>query len=207
MTPHNPLLTSGPKCALYARVSTKDKDQETSNQTDPLESYAQSANWTIYHTYVDHETGTGARRRPQFDQMMRDASHGRFKVLLFWSLDRLSREGTHRTLDILRQLDSYGVLFRSYQEQYLDTLGPFREAVIGILAAVARLESQHISERVKAGMERAQSQGIHIGRKPAEIPEAELRKMVGNHWSLAEIARVFNVGRSTIHRRKKELGI
>jgi len=83
------------------------------------------------------------------------ASKRQFDVLLFWSLDRLSREGTVETLNHLQRLTSYGVHWRSFTEQYLDSTGIFREAVIGILAAVAKQERVRISERVQAGLARA----------------------------------------------------
>jgi DNA invertase Pin-like site-specific DNA recombinase len=74
-------------------------------------------------------------------------------VLLFWSLDRLRREGTVATLSHLQRLHQYGVGYRSYTEQYLDSTGIFKEAVIGILAAVAPQERIRLSERTVAGQE------------------------------------------------------
>jgi DNA invertase Pin-like site-specific DNA recombinase len=53
----------------------------------------------------------------------------------------------------------YGVHWRSSTEQYLDSTGIFRDAVIGILAAVAKQERIRISERVKAGSGARQEAG------------------------------------------------
>ena len=100
--------------------------------------------------------------------MFEAASRREFDVLLFWSLDRLSREGTVETLNHLQRLTSYGVHWRSFTEQYLDSTGIFREAVIGILAAVAKQERVRISERVQAGLARARKQGRIGGRPKAE---------------------------------------
>jgi len=44
-------------------------------------------------------------------------------VLLFWSLDRLSREGVLETLTHLQRLTGCGVAWRSFTEQYLDSTG------------------------------------------------------------------------------------
>jgi DNA invertase Pin-like site-specific DNA recombinase len=68
-------------------------------------------------------------------------------VLLFWSLARLSREGVLETLQHLQRLTSYGIAWRSFTEQYLDSTGIFREAVIGILAAIAKQERVRPAER------------------------------------------------------------
>src|SRR5258707_10883117 len=100
--------------------------------------------------------------------MFSAASKRKFEVLLFWSLDRLSREGVLETLQHLQRLTSYGVGYRSYTEQYLDSCGIFRDAVIGILAAVAKQERIRLSERTVAGLERAKAQG-RIGGRPKVI--------------------------------------
>ncbi len=42
--------------------------------------------------YVDHETGS-TNDRVEFQSMFKDASQRKFDILLFWALDRLSREG------------------------------------------------------------------------------------------------------------------
>jgi DNA invertase Pin-like site-specific DNA recombinase len=81
-----------------------------------------------------------------------------FDVVLFWSLDRFSREGVLETLQHLQKLTSFGVAFKSFTEQYLDGTGMFRDAIIGILAALARQERVRLSERVLAGLERAKAQ-------------------------------------------------
>jgi resolvase-like protein len=58
--------------------------------------------------------------------------------------------------------------YRSFTEQYLDSTGIFKEAVIGILAAVAEQERVRLSERTIAGLECARAQGRVGGRPKAE---------------------------------------
>jgi DNA invertase Pin-like site-specific DNA recombinase len=107
------------------------------------------------------------------------ASRREFDCLLFWSLDRLSREGTVQTLNHLERLTGYGVNYRSFTEQYLDSTGIFKEAVIGILAAVAKQERVRLSERTIAGLERARAQGRVGGRPKAEDAEPKLVAKIG----------------------------
>jgi DNA invertase Pin-like site-specific DNA recombinase len=106
--------------------------------------------------------------------MFAAASRREFDVLLFWSLDRLSREGTVETLNQLQRLTGYGINYRSFTEQYLDSTGMFKEAVIGILAAVAKQERVRLSERAIAGLERAKAQGRIGGRPKAEDSDPRL---------------------------------
>jgi DNA invertase Pin-like site-specific DNA recombinase len=90
-------------------------------------------------------------------------------LVLFWSLDRLSREGVLQTLNYLNRLSSYGVGYRSFTEQYFDSCGIFREAVIAILATVAKQERLRISERTKAGLESARRKGVPLGRRRVRL--------------------------------------
>lgn len=53
-------------------------------------------------------------------------SQRKFDVVLFWSLDRFSREGVRETLKHLERLTRYGVNYRSFAEQYLDSCGLFK---------------------------------------------------------------------------------
>jgi DNA invertase Pin-like site-specific DNA recombinase len=146
------------KTAIYARVSTKDGRQDTENQLRQLRQFAATQNWTVIHEYVDRASGNRSDRE-QFQKMFDAASRREFDNLLFWSLDRLSREGTVETLNHLL------VNYRSFTEQYLDSTGMFKEAVIGILAAVAKQERVRLSERTIAGLQRARAQG-RVGGRP-----------------------------------------
>jgi DNA invertase Pin-like site-specific DNA recombinase len=140
--------------AIYVRVSTADKGQEVENQLAELRRFAATQGWTVSDEYIDNETGKHADR-PRFRALLNDASQRRFDVVLFWALDRFTREGALETLQHLNALSSYGVGFRSFTEPYLDSCGIFRDAVIAILGTIAKQERLRISQRVRAGLERA----------------------------------------------------
>ena len=107
--------------------------------------------------------------------MLRDASQRKFDVLVFWALDRFSREGVTETLNYLQRLTSFGVEWRSHTEQYLDSCGVFREAVLAILAVIAKQERVRLRERVLAGLDRAREKGTRSG-KPVGRPRVILRR-------------------------------
>jgi len=161
------------RAAIYARVSTKYGRQDTENQLRQLRTFAATQDWSIVHEYVDRASGKRGDRE-QFQKMFSAASRREFDCLLFWSLDRLSREGTVKTLNHLERLNGYGVNYRSFTEQYLDSTGMFKEAVIGILAAVAKQERVRLSERTIAGLQRAKAQGRVGGRPKTEDTEPKL---------------------------------
>jgi DNA invertase Pin-like site-specific DNA recombinase len=174
------------KTAIYARVSTRDGRQDTENQLRQLREFAASQGWTVVHEYVDRASGKRGDRE-QFQKMYAAASKREFDCVLFWSLDCLSREGTVETLNHLQRLTGYSVNYRSFTEQYLDSTGIFKEAVIGILAAVAKQERVRLSERTTAGLQRARAQGRVGGRPKAEDSEPRL---------VANIARLRSHGHS-----------
>ena len=75
----------------------------------------------------------GDAARPQLQALLRAAHEKRFDVALFWSLDRMTRAGVKDAIDTLYALDSAGVAFHSFREPYVNSLGPWRDAVIGLL--------------------------------------------------------------------------
>lgn len=151
------------RVAIYARVSTDNKGQDPLNQLLQLREFAQKQGWKVVAEHTD-ELSAKNGKRPGFNAMWKEAEAHRFDCLLFWSLDRLTREGTFATLQYLRRLSDLGIKFKSYTEQYVDSLGVFGEAIIGILAAVAQQERIRISERTKAGLERVRKRGKRLGR-------------------------------------------
>jgi DNA invertase Pin-like site-specific DNA recombinase len=73
----------------------------------------------IVKEYVDVASGKNGDRQ-QFKSLFAAASRREFDSVLFWSLDRFSREGVFETLTYLQKLTQYGVGYRSFSEQYLD---------------------------------------------------------------------------------------
>lgn len=187
------------RVATYARVSTKDKGQETENQLRQLRAFAESQGWTIYREFVDRESGA-TNDREQFQLMFLDASQRKFDVLLFWALDRLSREGVLETLQHLNRLTSYGVGYRSFTEQYFDSCGIFRDAVIAIIATVAKQERVRLSQRVKAGLETARARGKRLGRPQVIIDPATIAMLRQRGRSWPQIARELGIGVGTAFR-------
>jgi len=188
------------KTAIYARVSTKDGRQDTENQLRQLRAFAGSQNWTVVHEYVDRASGKRGDRE-QFQKMFEAASRREFDILLFWSLDRLSREGTVETLNHLQRLTGYGIHYRSFTEQYLDSTGIFKEAVIGILAAVAKQERVRLSERTIAGLQRARSQGRVGGRPRVDDNPATmkaLQRLRKRGQSIRQIAAELRISPGTV---------
>jgi DNA invertase Pin-like site-specific DNA recombinase len=188
------------KTAIYARVSTK--KQETLNQLAQLREFAAKQGWEIVAEYVDVMSGSGKRERPQFLAMMQDASQRKFDLLLFWSLDRLSREGIVRTLGYLQQFKGWSVGWRSYTQPFLDTGNAMvTDIVLSVLAAVAQQERLTISERTLAGLKRARKAGKVLGRPTAIVDMANVAKRRAKGESLRAIASDLGVSAALLCKR------
>jgi DNA invertase Pin-like site-specific DNA recombinase len=173
------------RAALYLRVSTRAdkrddgdarqrKRQEVDNQRRQLRQFCEAQGWEIIGEFEDEESG-GKSDRVGFQRMLRAASQRRFDILVFWALDRLTREGTLATLQYLQTLERYGVHWRSLTETWIDSAGPFRDAIIGFLASLAKQERIRISERTRAGLDRAREKGTRSGR-PIGRPRLVFRR-------------------------------
>jgi DNA invertase Pin-like site-specific DNA recombinase len=192
-------VSRGIRVAIYARVSTKDKGQDTGNQLVQLRSFAAMQGWTVYREFVDHDTGSKGDRT-EFQAMFGDASQRKFDLLLFWALDRLSREGVLETLQHLNRLTSYGIGFRSFAEQYFDSCGVFKDAVIAIMATLAKQERIRLSERTKAGLAIARSRGRRIGRPRLNVQSAEIARLRASGLSLRAIGRKLGISEGSVRR-------
>ena len=155
------------KAAIYARVSTL--DQEPENQLQELRRYVAARGWTAVE-YVDKGVSGAKDRRPALDQMLADAKRRRFDVLVCWRLDRLGRNLKH-LITLLDELQTLGVGVVSLNEG-IDATTAAGRLQMAVLAAIAAFERDRIVERVKAGLQRARSQGKRLGRprtRPATI--------------------------------------
>ena len=187
------------RVVIYARVSTADQDLE--NQLAALREYAGQQGWIVIDSVVDVGSGSkGRSERQGLDGIFKLAHQRKVDLVLFWALDRFSREGSRVTIGYLTQLEGMGVGFHSYSEPYLSTLGVFADCIISLLAALAKQERIRIGERTKAGLERAKAGGKRLGRPASSEDKAmEAKRLKREGYSVREIAVKMGVSRSRAH--------
>ena len=169
------------RTALYVRVST-DK-QEVSNQLIQLKAYCEKEKHEIVAEYSEVVSGAKAFRK-EFDNLFKDAHKKEFDLVLFWDISRFSRSGTLFTMQKLQELDNLNIMWHSYQEPYFTSIGPFKDVVLSVMATLAKIEREKISERTKAGLARAREAGRFAGRpkkdpsiyrKYCDVPKCRVR--------------------------------
>ncbi len=188
------------RCVIYSRVSTE--EQTTDNQLRQLREYADRQGWNIIEEIQDVASGgKSAEERQGLKKVFTMARQRKFDVLLFWSLDRFSREGSRKTLEYLTKLDDYRVKWHSYTEEYISSLGIFADAIISLMACLAKQERIRISERTKAGLARVKAKGKVLGRPTDVIADTEqIRELRQSGHSLSEISQITGVSKTRVHR-------
>jgi DNA invertase Pin-like site-specific DNA recombinase len=193
------------RIAIYARVSTDDKGQNPENQLRELRTWCANAGHTVVHEYVDHESGRkGAKGRKQFAQLFEDAHRRKFDCVLFWALDRFTREGMATTVMYLQRLAEHGVSFHSYTEAHLSTDNELvGNILLAVMSSLAKVESQKIGERTRAGMERARVKGTKSGKpigRPALDPalQRKIARQLAAGLSAYAVAKQLGIAAHTV---------
>src|SRR5262245_39814946 len=197
------------RVAIYARVSTDDKGQDPENQLRQLREWCGGMGYPVVNKYVEHENGgRGTEYRKQLAAMFTGAARREFDLLLVWSLDRFSREGMAATVAHLQRLASRGVAFRSFTEEHLSTENELvRNILLATLSSLAKLEREKISQRTKAGLERARASGKILGRQ--KFSHGNRDKLIaaldtGDSWHA--VSKAIRIPYSTVKKHARALG-
>jgi DNA invertase Pin-like site-specific DNA recombinase len=190
-------------------VSTDDKGQTPDNQLLQLRAWCERMGYPIVHEYVEYENGgKGAEYRKQLAAMFAGAARREFDLLLVWSLDPFSREGMSATVAHLQRLASHGVAFRSFTEEHLSTENELvRNILLATLSSLAKLEREKISQRTKAGLERARAKGKVLGRP--RFSDGDREKLIaalraGDSWHA--VSKATRIPYSTVKKHARALG-
>lgn len=176
------------------------------NQLVALRQLAEARGLEIYNEYVDHGISGSKESRPALNQLVEDAKAKKFDHLLTYSIDRLSRNVRH-FLNLMFELKGYDVNLISIREQ-MDLSSAIGIATLTILGAVAELEKNQISERIKIAlaskkfMAKKNNTNWRCGRPPKITPDInqqvlEYRK---KGKSIRWIARTLNISKSSVER-------
>jgi DNA invertase Pin-like site-specific DNA recombinase len=195
-------MASKPKrAAFYLRVSTD--GQTVSNQRLALDTVCEQRGWSVTQIYSDNGVSgaKGRTQRPGLDEMLKDASRGRFDVVLAWSLDRLGRSLVD-LLDTLNELEAAGVAL-VLQQQAIDTTSPAGRMFFQVTGAFAEFERAMIRSRVRAGLDRARARGVRLGRpRTGAKIETVIRARLANGEGIKKVAKAVGVGNGTVARIK-----
>jgi DNA invertase Pin-like site-specific DNA recombinase len=175
----------------YARVSTE--DQTLNLQLDALQA--------VGCQQIFRDTASGAKaERPGLTRALEHVRNG--DVLVVWRLDRLGRS-LASLIDLMTQLDSRGIGFKSLTEQ-IDTTTSGGKLIFHIFGALAEFERNLIRERTNAGLAAARARGRKGGRPKRLDTDRKVQMARQLHAdptnSIQEICRTLGVSRATLYR-------
>lgn len=150
---------------FYGRVSTEHEAQLAAleNQRQWYDDQAKyHPNWNVLKKYIDRGiTGTQAKKRPAFMEMLEDAKRNKFDLIVTREVCRFARN-TVDTLVITRQLKEMGIEVY-FVEDNIWTMDNDGELRLTIMATLAQEESRKTSERVRAGQKISRDNGVLYG--------------------------------------------
>jgi DNA invertase Pin-like site-specific DNA recombinase len=193
------------RAVIYLHVFKGDDIQRTADQFDRLCNYVKSQKWQLVHTYRDALTGK-KKDRTAYQQMLAGAAQHKFDVLVFWSLDRLSREGIMPTITLLQKLTTWDIGYRSFTEPHLDSLGPHHETLIELLTTLGKQDKVR-SESTRIGLKRMRAnnqpgpKGFYApGRPPAQVNLKKAKQLRAKGLSYEKIAALCGTSKATLYR-------
>jgi DNA invertase Pin-like site-specific DNA recombinase len=179
----------------YARVSTG--DQDVAGQTMRLEQAG------AIRVFTDVMSGK-SMDRPGLAELLGFARMG--DTLAVVRLDRLGRS-LNELLTSVETLKTRGIALLSLEEK-IDTSSAAGELIFHVFGAIAHFERRLISERTKDGIAAARAKGRLPGRQPLDQGKVEAAiKLTQSNISPVEAAKQLGLGRSTVYREMRRLGV
>ncbi len=145
------------KACAYVRVSTE--QQTVDNQLPSIRALCQARGWELVKVYAEEVLAWRSGHQSEWKRCVTDAIHHHFEVIVVWALDRVSREGPLKILSTSKHLRDKGIKLVSVREPWTESGDDFTDVLFSIVGWVARFESQHRSERTKAGILEKQKHG------------------------------------------------
>ena len=187
----------GKRVALYTRVSTSEQDPDV--QLRQLREYAGHRGFEIVAELEDRISGA-KEKRPSLDELWGMVRGRKVDVVLVHRFDRFARS-SRQLVNALEEMQALGVDFISHSEN-IDTTTPAGKALFVMVSAFAEFERSLISERVKAGLEKARATGKKLGRP--KVPAKTIAKIRTlrrqREMSLGAISKQLNVPRATVQK-------
>lgn len=184
------------RVAIYARVSTADKNQTVENQLRDLLAVAERQGWNVTATFTDEGISgvKGRDRRPGYDNLLKGVARKDFEQIMAWSVDRLGRS-LPDLVAFLNDIQAKNVDLYLHQ-QGLDTSTPSGRMMFQMLGVFAEFERAMIRERILAGLRRTTKKS---GRKPMPDDRVEaIKRSLAGGQGIRATARLHRASTTTV---------
>ncbi|MDQ0159738.1 recombinase family protein [Alkalibacillus salilacus] len=182
------------KAGVYVRVSTEKEGQKESpdNQKNLFLNLLQEKGWDLYDFYVDFESGTKARKRNEFQRLVKDAEEGKLDIILAKELGRLARSGrlSYSLRDLYLQQGIHIMTLDGAINSLNDDLDKF-----GLFAWFYEYEAQTASRRIKDTLKTKALSGQFMGATPPygyKVSEGHRQLIKRNDETVEVVKRIFS---------------
>jgi len=171
--------------AIYVRVSTSDKGQDTAMQVSSCLDLCKNRNWE-YQIFEDKMSGRNSNR-PEYRRMLELIGAGAVHAVVAYKLDRIARS-TQELINIGKFLEEKDCDLVITTQSEIDTSRALGRLLFRLLAVLAEFESDLISERTRDGIAEKKKSGAVFGgdRKSAKYLSKKIEPYLGR-WSLRVI--------------------
>lgn len=152
--------------AIYSRKSRfTGKGESIGNQVELCRAYIRTAFGDALAdgavVFEDEGFSGGNLNRPDFKRMMRAARERRFRAVVVYRLDRISRNISDFSA-LIEELGRLDIDFVSIRESF-DTSSPMGRAMMYIASVFSQLERETIAERIRDNMHELAKTGRWLG--------------------------------------------
>ena len=152
------------KAVIYARYSSdRQNEQSITGQVEICTEWAKKNDISVAHIYHDEALSGKTDKRPQFQQMIKDAKSGKFDYIIVYKIDRFARN-RYDSAVYKAQLKKYGVKVVSAMENIAD--GPEGIILESVLEGMAEYYSANLAQNVLRGMHQRAELGKSLGGMP-----------------------------------------
>lgn len=191
------------RVAIYARVSTADKNQTVENQLRDLLAVAERQDWQIVATFTDEgiSGAKGRDKRPAFDNLLKGVARKDFDLIACFSVCRIGRS-LPDLISFLGDIQAKGVDLYLHT-QGLDTSTPSGALCYQMLSVFSSYERAILRERILSGLRRTTKKS---GRRPMPEDRAQaIRKSLLDGQGIRATARLHRASTTTVMTIKRSL--
>lgn len=198
------------KAVIYSRVSNN--DQNTSRQINDL---MKVSGFEVAKTFSENVSGFSKKMedRKGLQEALRYMDDEKVEVIMVHEVSRLGRN-TLEVLNLIKKLEDKDIKI------YIHNLGMtlcrddiYSKLIVTIMADLARMESETMSQRIKSGIRARKTKGLATGRLTGSLENKErflskhkdIIKYLHLGRSYSEITSICKCGMSTVSKVKKSL--
>lgn len=189
------------KVALYARVSTDDKDQDPERQLMKCRNYCEIHDHTIIGEWSEHHTGdSDPFKRPECARALASGAD----AVVIYSMDRLTRQHPVKVIRLIQDLKDSGVKVVSITEPAFNMEHDLSEVMLFLIGWFNNYFLKKLKRDIKSGMDKAKASGKHIGRPSVKFNKYRAIELLRSGMSQRKVAEELGVSLATINRYKKK---